>query len=558
MTFLPIVVRELRVASRRRNTYWGRVGAAGAVVLLGGFTFLSAQGEPSNTVGQLLFGIMAGAVVLFSLCSGLTATADCISQEKREGTLGLLFLTDLNGADVVLGKLAATSLNAVYGMLAVLPVLAVPLLLGGLTGAEFWRMALVVANTLFFSLAIGMLASSMNQSARRALAETIILLVFFAGALPLLGVIVSAYARTRWEWLFCLASPGYAFAYAFDANYKMGAGAFWIAMAVIAVLGLLSLLVACVTTPRAWQDRPAGARTMRWRERWLNWSYGEVRERGEFRARLLDRNACYWLCARARLKPALVWGVLGILACLWAWGAARFKSDWLHEVTFTTTGILLGLLLKFWVGLEAGRQLAEDRKAGSLELILSTPLSVPEILNGQALALLRQFLGPVLVVIACDLLFLLKTVSGNAGMQSEWSWWLSYWFCSIVLLVADLVALYWVGLWQGLTSRSPNRAAIESLVRVLVVPSVLWGLILVGISAVAIFARVDLGWVFMLGLWMGLGLAADIGFALYSRNKLLTQFRVAAEQRFDGKSSWWRLLAWRRKTEKADLTAENA
>src|SRR5438034_7581247 len=97
---------------------------------------------PPHEVALVLFRILAGASVLFSLLSGVRSTADCLSEEKREGTLGLLFLTDLKGYDVVLGKLAATSLNAFYGVLAVLPMMAIPLLMGGVTLGQFGRTAL--------------------------------------------------------------------------------------------------------------------------------------------------------------------------------------------------------------------------------------------------------------------------------------------------------------------------------------------------------------------------------------------------------------------------------
>ena len=56
-----------------------------------------------------LFCILTGSAVFYCLLSGVWFTADCLSEEKREGTLGLLFLTDLKGYDVVLGKLVATS-----------------------------------------------------------------------------------------------------------------------------------------------------------------------------------------------------------------------------------------------------------------------------------------------------------------------------------------------------------------------------------------------------------------------------------------------------------------
>ena len=124
MTFLPIVARELRVASRRRSTYWLRSGAAAAVILLGTWLFVMLHRSSPRELSMSLFCVLTGGAVLSALFSGVRATADCLSEEKREGTLGLLFLTDLKGYDVVFGKLFATSLHAFYGILAIVPVMA--------------------------------------------------------------------------------------------------------------------------------------------------------------------------------------------------------------------------------------------------------------------------------------------------------------------------------------------------------------------------------------------------------------------------------------------------
>src|SRR3954453_16146058 len=130
MTFLPIVGRELRVAARRRMTYWIRTGAALIIIVIGTWFFLMMQTAATSEIAKTLFGILTGSAVLYSLMSGPRDTADCLSGEKREGTLCLLFLTDLKGYDVVIGKLVASSLNAFYGVLAVVPMLAIPLLMG--------------------------------------------------------------------------------------------------------------------------------------------------------------------------------------------------------------------------------------------------------------------------------------------------------------------------------------------------------------------------------------------------------------------------------------------
>src|SRR5689334_8844113 len=127
MTFLPVVERELRVASRRRYTYWTRFFAAlGTLTLCTWIWGWLTDGQPAADRGQSLFRTIAGLAFVYSLFVGIATTADCLSEEKRDGTLGLLFLTDLTGFDVVLGKLAATSLNAFYRLVSVFPILAIP------------------------------------------------------------------------------------------------------------------------------------------------------------------------------------------------------------------------------------------------------------------------------------------------------------------------------------------------------------------------------------------------------------------------------------------------
>src|SRR4051812_14009947 len=155
MTSLPIVQRELLVSSRKRLTFWSRMGAA----LVGFIAVFFVLGLDPNlmTAGALgvkLFRWLTVASFCTCLFGGALLTADCLSVEKREGTLGLLFLTDLKGYDVVLGKLAAKSITAAFCLLAIFPMLALPILLGGVTGGDFWRVVLALLNTLFLSASV--------------------------------------------------------------------------------------------------------------------------------------------------------------------------------------------------------------------------------------------------------------------------------------------------------------------------------------------------------------------------------------------------------------------
>jgi len=541
VTFLPIVARELRTASRRRGVYWVRSGAALSIIVVGTWLFLLMRDSQPQQLALALFGILAGGAVLYCLLSGVRATADCLSEEKREGTLGLLFLTDLKGYDVVLGKLAATSLNALYGVLAVVPMLAVPLLLGGVTPGEFGRMAVVALNALYFSLSVGMCVSALSRSARAAIAVTFLVIFLFEAVLPGTGAVFAMLAKANAvRPIYLIPSAGFSFFMGFDVHYRTAPNLFWWSIGVTHMAAWIFLGLSALIVPRSWRDQPAGIARLRWRDRWQLWSYGNSAERRAFRARLLGANAFYWLAARARLKPAMVWGLLGLLGCGWTWGLVKFGSDWLSSPTYFATGIILNLLLKGWLASEVGRQLAEDRKRGALELLLSTPLTVKEILRGQRLALQRQFLGPSIAVLAICLVLMAATAH-EAPADDERTVFLS-WLAGMAVFATDLMALYYVGMWQALVSRNPNRAASASVARVLVLPWVVFALIALGISLGIVQRVSEPGENFFLGLWFCLGLATDIGFGGWARHKLLSEFRSAAAQRYTSRPGLWERL----------------
>lgn len=540
MTFLPIVTRELRVASRRRSTYWLRTGATVVVLFLGTWLFLLMQDQPPREVGTYLFGTLTGSAVLYALLSGVRATSDCLSEEKREGTLGLLFLTDLKGYDVVLGKLVANSVNAFYSVVAVLPVLAIPLLMGGLTPGEFGRMSLVAVNSLFASLAIGMFVSAISRSPQKAMLTTLVLLVLLTAVLPALGAFFANLSKRPWlQVALALPSAGFSYYRAWDTPYRLQTEQFWYSILLLHSLGWVCLVLASVIAPRVWQDKPPGTTRLRWRERWRLWTLGNLPERTGFRNQLLSQNPFYWLASRARYKPLLVWAFLALVASIWVWGVARHRRDWLLDGMYITTALFLNSVMKVWLAVETTGRLAEERKAGTLELLLSTPLDVPDILRGQLLALRRQFLGPVVVVLTVETLFLLAALSNP--LSTDRTFVILLWLAGMLMLVADLLALYWVSMWQGLTARNLARATTASLARILIFPWIAYALLLLVLVLLTIGRNNPFEtWSgFYLALWFFLGLVADFGFGSYARHKLLTEFRLAAQQRYAPPAGWW-------------------
>ncbi|HXJ55365.1 MAG TPA: ABC transporter permease [Verrucomicrobiae bacterium] len=532
MTFLPIVVRELIEAARRRGTYWIRVGAAGAGMLVGCWILLIPGMTTPQTLGMTLFVPLAVIVYLYCMFIGIFRTADCLSEEKREGTLGLLFLTDLKGYDVVLGKLVASSLHAFYGVLAILPVMAIPLLVGGVTIDEFWRVVVVALNMLLFSLAVGMFASSISRDERRAMVVAFVILFFFAAGLPMLGGFLYDRARGYSEILFTL-SPGYAAVMAFEAPYR-GApfNNYGLSIGVTHALSWLLLCVASIIVPRTWQDPALGAAATRRRERLHDLRMGSRERRSLARRKWLELNPVLWLVARHRMKRVAVWALLAGGVLIWMAGLFFAPHDWKDEEAYILTAVVAHTILKFWVATESSRRFSLDRQSGALELLLSTPLSVQEIVRGLMMGLERQFGGPLLVVLLSDFTFMM------AGRRS--AEWVTLWLVLMVVLVADLLTLGWLGMWRGLNSRRPNRAASGLLLRVLVLP---WVLFLLCLTAVALsdafarelFGRIDWDgktWIIFGGV---LSLVVDGFYMFPAQRRLLEQFRGVAAQRFTTK-----------------------
>ena len=188
MRFLSVAERELRAGTRHKGTYRSRwITAAAFLALLAWliwvFGFRSRQ----------VFQTYSTLTFLFCLIFSAAQTADCLSSEKREGTLGLLFLTNLNGLEIIGGKLCSSALAAAYGLFAIFPLLALQMLIGGVTLDHFWRTVLALVNAIFFAVATGFLASSLFVRQFTAVAAATGLVLFTSLGLAGFSAVVRAF-----------------------------------------------------------------------------------------------------------------------------------------------------------------------------------------------------------------------------------------------------------------------------------------------------------------------------------------------------------------------------
>src|ERR1044072_1141669 len=140
MAFLAVIERELRVIAGRRSTYWTRFAfALAGVAAAAGQLYVSNQvGRSGPWVGPLQ--TCTFFLTIFFVVRGVKLTADCLSREKREGTLPLLFLTHLHAHGIVLAKLASALAHSLDRLLALAPILVLLFLLAGLGAGVLLRL----------------------------------------------------------------------------------------------------------------------------------------------------------------------------------------------------------------------------------------------------------------------------------------------------------------------------------------------------------------------------------------------------------------------------------
>jgi hypothetical protein len=219
---------------------------------------------------------------------------------------------------------------------------------------------------------------------------------------------------------------------------------------------------------------------------------------------MLAANPALWLAARHSGARVFLWGmtavaVIGGLICFFA-----------PEVTYLLVVFaIINFLLKLRLAAQACHCFAEARRNNALEMLLATPLTVNEIIQGQILALQRTFLAPVIAIICVEAVAIFGKTAIDTGANGAFAMIL----CSMyfVLFLLDIVAVTWAGMWFGLTAKNETQAITRTILRVLILPY-------------ASFIFCWFGMVLFIGIpifWIG-----------WCSSKLRTEFRAIAAQRY--------------------------
>ena len=474
MTSLPIVERELGIASRKIGSWLWRWIIAIVAVGFGGLWLGIAYLQGGLMQGDIFFAILAWACFVYCLLAGLWTTSDTLTREKTDGTLGLLFLTDLRGYDVVLGKMITASLKSFYGVLAVLPVLALPLLMGGVTNDQFWRTAGALLNILIFSLSLGMFFSALSWSSGRAVFWTFFSLLSVT-MLPLIHLGLGGTASAL-----NFVSPGFAMHNASASvmgTPTAGFSVYWAWLGGgLAVSGVLLALASWIIQHR-WRETRLRPQTPILAERVDG---DRLEPSAERQSAMLDTNPAGWLVWRVRSFRTSRWLLVSLMITV---GLVLLGFVVLAGAGIDDLWIFIGSLVwvgSFWIRLEVARHavttIHEAKASGALEQILVTPVDERQFRRGHFAAMVRFWMWPVILLASLPIVAALFSMLMEGWIFDDALFGVSIMGLMSVLIAVvffgDLFALYYSGCWFALRSSSYSAAFWKTFGFVYLLPTI--------------------------------------------------------------------------------------
>lgn len=399
-----VFIRELRSQSRTKATWRWRWWTVIALLGTLAFPLMNAGALASNAaVGLDLYRTLASVLGLLAVLAPAGMVCDALSREIREGTMPLLRLTPLSMTGIILGKGMSGGLRSFGLLLGAIPMLTVPILVGGVGLSEVATTAIGLAALVLMSLGAGLWASSVARTPGAALVRAYlvlaIVLLILAGAQSGFSNVTGSLMTPRWQiflfhegWLkLCGVLPdGYAIAQYLSAWGRpsrppppksfvdMATGALWF-LALSAVAATLSISKAKHELIRRADAEAQGRPGSLARRKFVRVPAGLVARHRRWRLGVLARNPLEWLARRTPQRALMRWFWLGAAGLVWAQMA--MSMSWMSNYGSGLSWNVFPWILTAAAVWSTATALREERRTGTLEMILVTGLTESQIVR---------------------------------------------------------------------------------------------------------------------------------------------------------------------------------
>jgi ABC-type transport system involved in multi-copper enzyme maturation permease subunit len=443
----PVFVYEWLTTSRRWQLYGLRAGFVGAILIGMMFVWHDSHrySNAAQTVsiqslaqyGEELYKTIVSIELTLVLLAAPAATAGAICLDKARGTLDHMLATDLSNAEIVLGKIGVRLVPVIGLTACVFPVAALSGLLGGIDPLALLGSFLTAIACAVLGCSLALTLSVWGRKTHEVLMLTYLILILWL-FVPVLALIAAFTFRfpqgprsittsIAWEWIEC-SNPYYlAFApYADPGKVGLTTYVGFLGSCLVVSALLLRLATRRIRIVALKQLGDPGRKARRGRiDRFFQRPKWLVPLPGPS----LDGNPVLWR-EWHRSRPSrflrLVWLIYSAFGVLWValsvYSVTQTPRNREPLAMANMFQVSVGLLL---LSVSAATSLAEERVRGSLDVLLSTPMSSRSILAGKWWGTFRQ---------SVHVLVWPATVAGLLAAES--GRWLSY------LLLLGLILAY--------------------------------------------------------------------------------------------------------------------
>ncbi|WP_422928194.1 ABC transporter permease [Singulisphaera sp. PoT] len=449
----PVFESEWLTVTRRWQIYAGRSMFVGILLL----ALASVWGAPAlggveltirdmANVGRGFYGAIVVTQLTLVLIAAPAATAGAICQDKSRGNLVQLLMTDLSNAEIVLGKLAGRLVPVLAMLGCTLPVLTLCTLLGGIDPMALFGAFAICLSVAVLGCSIALSFSIWGTRPHEVLLATFAVLAVWLLTFPVWEMFTwmrGFPALPRWAIaahpFFLALRQGKAVDY---LGFTLGALTISAILIAVSIVKVRSVIIGQADAPTA--RRPA--------RRLAIFGLGEGPS--------LDSSPVLWYEWHRKHPTPWIRNLIRIYFLL-AIGFSLIAIEDSVNPTTTSPGWFAAFVNAFQVAMglpllliAAATALVEERSRGSLDILLTTPLSSRSVVLAKWWSVYRELprllwlptlVGLVLAGITEKWLGLLQLVLFITVITAAWTsigLALSTWISRLSRAIAAAVILY--------------------------------------------------------------------------------------------------------------------
>ncbi len=424
----PVFVYESLIFARRRQVYAGRILFVLALLVGLGISWWNninspGSGQPLGSRPDTLQALARAGISFFFALAGIqlsmvllvapAATAGALCEDRARGILAQMATTDLSDSEIVLGKLFSRLAPILALLACALPVVSLAALLGGIDGAALVGLFAVSVAVAVLGCALALAISVEVKKTDEVVMAVLAFITCWLLFLPFWVGLSRAYGLPAPpEWLFGTNPFVLVYApYNWPGHFGLFEVAIFVAGALAISAGLLAMTI--VRLRRFVLPAEVGRRKRRLRipgPRRAGTPVGRPFRAGiavirRWRERLpgpsLDGNPVLWR-EWHRSRPSRMARILWVLYWL---GAVLVTAMGIHDVfaygfASNSGGFMIGtaVVLQSVLGLmllcvQSPTALGEERARGSLDVLMTAPISTAAIVWGKWMGTYRFALG---------------------------------------------------------------------------------------------------------------------------------------------------------------------